>query len=85
MKTKKVDYIKVRGIVDRDLNGHNYYSSTNEWGEKLKSISDDSARESFDDKKDSLRFYMLGKKGQQKIEHHGAKESFDIFKDPLIL
>ena len=33
---------------------------------------------------DSLRFYKLGSKGQQKIEHHGAKPSFDIFKDPLL-
>lgn len=39
----------------------------------------------FDKNYDSLRFYKLGNKGQQKIEHHGAKPSFDIFKDTLML
>lgn len=39
----------------------------------------------YDEKVDSLRFYMLGKNGQRKVEHHGAKPSFDTFKDPLIL
>jgi CRISPR-associated protein Cas2 len=33
---------------------------------------------------DSLRFYFLGKKGFEKIEHFGAKPSFDILRDPLI-
>lgn len=34
---------------------------------------------------DSLRFYRLGKNWQSKIEHHGAKKTFDLFNDPLIL
>ncbi len=34
---------------------------------------------------DSLRFYNLGKNGQSKIEHYGAKPAFDIFKTPLII
>ncbi len=34
---------------------------------------------------DSLRFYQLGSKWQRKIEHHGAKKSFDMFRDPLII
>ena len=39
----------------------------------------------FDSEEDSLRFYMLGKKGRQKVEHLGAKPSVDIAHDPLIL
>ena len=39
----------------------------------------------FDAEVDSLRFYKLGKNGQQKIEHYGAKPSFDIFETPIIL
>src|SRR5690554_3084640 len=39
----------------------------------------------YDETIDSLRFYMLGKHGQRKIEHYGAKPSFDVFKDPIIL
>ena len=34
---------------------------------------------------DSLRFYMLGSKGRNKIEHHGAKAALDIFRDALII
>jgi len=34
---------------------------------------------------DSLRFYMLGKKGRQRVEHFGAKETVDILSDSLIL
>ncbi len=34
---------------------------------------------------DSLRFYHLGKKGRNKVEHHGAKKILDVDKDPLIL
>ncbi len=34
---------------------------------------------------DSLRFYQLGSKWQRKVEHHGAKKSFDMFRDPLII
>lgn len=33
---------------------------------------------------DSLRFYQLGERYKQKIEHYGAKESFDI-EGPLIV
>lgn len=39
----------------------------------------------YDETVDSLRFYKLGKKGQNKIEHHGAKPSFDVFKSPIII
>lgn len=34
---------------------------------------------------DSLRFYFLGKNGRKKVEHLGAKETFDPIQDPLIL
>lgn len=34
---------------------------------------------------DSLRFYMLGKKGRQKVEHVGAKPAIDLINDALIL
>ena len=34
---------------------------------------------------DSLRFYFLGKRGHQKVEHHGAKASQDVFRDSLII
>lgn len=37
-----------------------------------------------DKKCDSVRYYNLGKSGQKKIEHIGAKASFDI-EDVLIL
>jgi CRISPR-associated protein Cas2 len=33
---------------------------------------------------DSLRFYNLGNNYQNKVEHHGAKPSFDVT-EPLIL
>ena len=36
-----------------------------------------------DQKKDSLRFYYLGENYRNKVEHIGAKPSFDV-KDPLI-
>lgn len=39
----------------------------------------------YDDEVDSLRFYKLGKNGQNKIEHHGAKPSFDVFKSAIII
>lgn len=39
----------------------------------------------YDKKVDSLRFYKLGKNGHKKIEHYGAKPSFDLFKDVIIL
>lgn len=34
---------------------------------------------------DSLRFYFLGKKGRQKVEHYGANSSPDIIRDALII
>jgi CRISPR-associated protein Cas2 len=34
---------------------------------------------------DSLRFYFLGKKGRQKVEHIGAKIVPDALRDPLII
>jgi len=37
-----------------------------------------------DPEKDSLRFYNLGNKGQSKVEHIGAKPSFDV-NEPLIV
>ena len=39
----------------------------------------------YDPEKDSLRFYFLGKKGRQKVEHIGAKAVPDAIRDPLIL
>lgn len=41
--------------------------------------------ELFDPNEDSLRFYFLGKKGHQKIEHFGAKIVQDPLRSPLIL
>lgn len=34
---------------------------------------------------DSLRFYHLGSKWHNKVEHHGAKPAMDVFQDVLIL
>lgn len=39
----------------------------------------------FDPEEDSLRFYMLGKKGRGKVEHAGAKAIADPINDALIL
>ena len=41
--------------------------------------------EIFDPEKDSLRFYMLGKRGRQKVEHIGVKATADPINDALIL
>jgi len=41
--------------------------------------------EIFDPQEDSLRFYFLGKKGRQKVEHVGAKPVVDSMRDSLIL
>lgn len=41
--------------------------------------------EIFDPQEDSLRFYFLGKKGRQKVEHVGAKPVADPVRDSLIL
>lgn len=39
----------------------------------------------YDPKEDSLRFYMLGAKGRQRVEHFGIKQTPDALRDPLIL
>jgi len=39
----------------------------------------------YDPDMDSLRFYMLGKKGRQRIEHFGAKKIKDVVSDALII
>ena len=39
----------------------------------------------FNEERDSLRFYMLGKRGRQRVEHIGAKAVADPIKDALIL
>lgn len=39
----------------------------------------------YDPKEDSLRFYMLGSKGRQKVEHLGTKITPDPIHDALIL
>jgi CRISPR-associated protein Cas2 len=41
--------------------------------------------EIYEPKEDSLRFYFLGKKGRQRVEHHGAKPTADPVRDALIL
>ena len=37
-----------------------------------------------DAEKDSLRFYILGNEGRKKVEHFGAKPSFDVL-EPLVI
>lgn len=37
-----------------------------------------------DDDEDSLRFYFLGRRWRDRIEHHGVKPSTD-FEDPLVV
>lgn len=39
----------------------------------------------YDEKQDSLRFYKLGSNYKSKVEHYGAKQIKDIFRDPLII
>ena len=39
----------------------------------------------YDPEVDSLRFYKLGKNWRNRVEHHGAKPSLDIFADTLII
>ncbi len=41
--------------------------------------------EIYEPEEDSLRFYMLGKKGRQRVEHLGAKAVSDPVRDTLIL
>tara|TARA_R110002072_G_scaffold1130_10_gene9454 strand:+ start:30634 stop:30927 length:294 start_codon:yes stop_codon:yes gene_type:complete len=39
----------------------------------------------YDPNIDSLRFYKLGKNWRNRVEHHGAKQAPDIFKDILLI
>ena len=39
----------------------------------------------YEPSEDSLRFYHLGKKGREKVEHHGAKAVADPHSSVLIL
>lgn len=39
----------------------------------------------YNSEEDSLRFYMLGKHGKQKVDHFGAKPVDDPLRDPLII
>ena len=39
----------------------------------------------FDDELDSIRFYFLGKRGRDRIEHYGAKATIDPLGDAIIL
>jgi CRISPR-associated protein Cas2 len=39
----------------------------------------------YDSDEDSLRFYYLGKKGREKVEHFGAKAVIDPHNSTLIL
>lgn len=41
--------------------------------------------ELFDPNADSLRFYFLGKKGRERVEHLGTKKVPDPLRDTLIL
>ncbi len=41
--------------------------------------------EIYNSDEDSLRFYFLGKKGRQRVEHFGTKSVADSLRDPLIL
>lgn len=41
--------------------------------------------EAFDEEKDSLRFYFLGKNWQKRVEQHGSGTSYDPETDVLIL
>lgn len=45
LKTAQARGVKLRGIVDRDKDGHNYYSSTDLWVRSLGNIRDDRASE----------------------------------------
>jgi CRISPR-associated protein Cas2 len=44
----------------------------------------DKLLKAIDLKLDSLRFYMLGNNYKNKVEHYGAKASFDVT-EPLVL
>ena len=38
-----------------------------------------------DPDQDSLRFYFLGSNWRNKVEHHGNKESIDLYQDTLLI
>ncbi len=39
----------------------------------------------YDEDSDSLRFYQLGANWKKRVEHQGAKASFDMFRDTLLV
>lgn len=39
----------------------------------------------YDKAQDSLRFYMLGANWRSKVEHYGAKQAVDVFRDMLVI
>lgn len=39
----------------------------------------------YDEQQDSLRFYMLGKKGRNRVEHFGSKKIPDPLRDTLVI
>lgn len=41
--------------------------------------------QTYNPKVDSLRFYHLGSKWRNKVEHHGAKLAIDVFNDTLVV
>lgn len=41
--------------------------------------------DAYNSEEDSLRFYSLGKRGRQRVEHFGAKPTNDPLRDPLII
>lgn len=41
--------------------------------------------QTYDPSVDSLRFYFLGKNGRKRVEHLGAKPTFDPLNDSLII
>jgi len=45
----------------------------------------DELMNAYDPEEDSLRFYLLGKKGRQRVEHFGSKPVQDLNADPLII
>lgn len=41
--------------------------------------------EAYDSEEDSLRFYSLGKRGRQRVEHYGANPTNDPLRDALVI
>ena len=39
----------------------------------------------YDEQQDSLRFYMLGKQGRNRVEHFGNKKILDPLRDTLVV